>query len=147
MNKFYLNFEFYLHVEKSSEVQLRKEKIKASLNFFISFLPRDFETFDVNSISMKTVRQKRLFRLAETHMMSRLMTPLCVPGYLCLFVIIRAWCCHECPVSGVTRIGSDTSHITDRDTDLGDISINTDRSRSGRGLTQPSAGTVRDTPV
>ena len=55
MNKFYLNFEFYLHVEKSSEVQLRKEKIKASLNFFISFLSRDFETFkfDVNSISMK----------------------------------------------------------------------------------------------
>ena len=44
LNKFYLNFEFYLHVEKSSEVQLRKEKIKASLNFFISFLPRDFKT-------------------------------------------------------------------------------------------------------
>merc|ERR1712137_741961 len=33
-----------LHVEKSSKVQLRKEKIKASLNFFISFLPRDFKT-------------------------------------------------------------------------------------------------------
>ena len=50
---------------------MRKEKIKASLNFFISFLSRDLETlkFDVNSISMELsvyeMRQEKFFSRLE----------------------------------------------------------------------------------